>query len=328
MAIQTQITDWIAASANNLDLRIIELGWPDTWAPGFTAVAATIQVGDSKFSGQGTDLEPDLAVVKAVVEAIERALKDHAALPNTSGLAGHVDADQAARNALCELIERDAFFCHYLTGTPFCSLGDIQQLSAAALNWRHLLSVAKPMGVELNFASMTVPTGFHGIVCMAFGAGATRPFGVILGLGCSESIEVAAQKAALECIGNVAAQLDGKLGSPLSAQDFAGLPKPWVFEHLHLGLADSSASVIRRLLGSASFLGTPLPLGELSITAMPLPSVLQTAPLHFVQAMSPQAQNAFFGHLSPEALNIRRLEAFANRALGLSDIESYPHMMA
>jgi len=328
MAVQTQITDWIMAAADDLDLRIVNLGWTERWAPGIQAIAATITLGDCAFTGHGADEDLDTAVVKAVVEALERATKAESALPTTSGLAGHVNADQAARNALREFIERDAFFCHYLTGTPFRQLGDMTQLPTAAIDWQRLQGISRTEGVELQFASLTVPDGFHGVVCAAFGADAARPFGVILGLGCEQSTAQAAQKAALECLGNVAAQLDGRLGPALSADSFKSLSKPWVFDHLHLGLDEESASVMRRLFKPADDYGRALHIEGVNIETMPSLRTTKDAPLHFARVTVRHGQNAYFGKQSPEVLNLNRLGCFVGKTLAISDLEPHPHFLA
>lgn len=118
MAIHSQLTRWIADNASDLDLHVDLLHWPSEWMPGFAAIAASIRVQSSVYDGCAVDRSEDAALIKAVVESIERYVKHTHNLPNTSGLAGHITSEQAQENGLCELIERDAFFCHYISGTP------------------------------------------------------------------------------------------------------------------------------------------------------------------------------------------------------------------
>ena len=327
MAHQTKIKNWIAASADALDLGIVELGWPAVWAPGFTATQATVSIGGRKFTGTGIARDTDLAVVKATVEAIERWITTVNELPNSSGLAGHDSIAQASINARNELVERDAFFCHYLTNTPFLQMLPSDLAKNALIDWQRLSSQATDEGVELRLARMVVPTGIHGIVCFAFGARAKNPFGVIAGLGCAENFDDAVLKAILECLGNTTAQIDGVQHGPISRRNFGEIPNPGVMEHMRLGLSSESTEVIRNLLRPSETAAKPLNMSQIELVPLMPPENFQGCPLVFVHARAGAAQSAFFGHLQPNFLNIDRLGMFAGKQLKMNDIQSHPHIL-
>ena len=328
MALHAQITDWIVARAADHDLQVMDLQWPSVWAPGFAAMSASIKIGSTTYVGNGIDLSPDIALIKAVVEAIEHSVKDESGLPTSSGLAGHVTTDLAAEHALCELIERDAFFCHFLTKTPFLPVANPDDLAAAAgFDWSRVVKVAGVSGIKLHLCGLQVPKGFHGVVCLAMGQDG-RPFGVILGLGCQHSQEAAFRKAVLECIWNVAAAVEGNLATPLALEAFATIEVPAVLDHLRLGLTVESATVMRRLIvPSAGKLGIPMPLSGLKLTKFLLPTAVQSAPLNFVQASSPHAQSAYFGHVTASLVNLDRLSGFTGGRFSIADLEFHPHVM-
>jgi YcaO cyclodehydratase, ATP-ad Mg2+-binding len=327
MAIQTEIKRWIAASAADLDLRILELGWPKTWARRFTAIQATASIGGRDFIGQGFDVDQDIAVIKATVEAIERSVKDVHGLRNSSGLAGHGTSEQASINASNELVERDAFFCHYLTKIPFSAFDPTLLLANGALDWPHISRLAREARIELVIARMTVPEGLNGIVCAAFGHHAQRPFGTILGLGCSNNVVDAIQKATWECLANITAHIEGALEKPISVEEFLRLDKPGVLEHMRLGLSSESAIVMRSLLGTGDPHEVTVNSLSIEIKTLPPPKILESCPLILMLAESVDAQTAFFGHLHPNVLNIDRLQKFANKPLMIHDIQSHPHFL-
>ena len=328
MVIQTKIKRWIETSAVDLDLRILQLGWPKTWAPAFTAIQVTASIGGLDFIGQGIDVDQDIAVIKATVEAIERSVKDVHGLHSSSGLAGHGTCEQASINARNELVERDAFFCHYLTKIPFLAFDPTLPLANAALDLPHISRLAREARIEIIMVSMTVPVGLHGIVCLAFGGDAQRPFGTIIGLVCSENIIDAIQKATLECLGNVAAHIDEVLESPISLKEFQQLASPRVFEHMRLGLSAESAVVMRSLIGTGAPHASIFNSLNIEMKTLDPPNGIGSCPLVFVLAESVDAQAAFFGHLHFKFLNMDRLAKFANKPLTMSDLQSHPHILA
>lgn len=107
MALQEDLTAWITRSADQIDLQLVELTWINEWLPGYTAIAADLMIEGAHYQGHGSAEEVNVAVSKAVVEAIERSVKVAVGIGTTSGLAGHISRHDASNAALRELVERE-----------------------------------------------------------------------------------------------------------------------------------------------------------------------------------------------------------------------------
>lgn len=318
MALAPQLIHWIAANTSKLDMRATELTWPRAWMPGFSAIKLSLKVGDARHDGIGFDRCPDTAVGKAVVEAIERAVKRKHQLPTTSGLAGHSEFSEACQKARLELIERDAFFCHALTGTPFLDI-------TAELSNYPITQQMREQGVEIRLLSMTMPSEVHGIVAVAFGHSCERPFGSIVGLGCGPKREEAVEHALFECLFNVAAYREGKTPAPLSTNAFKRIENPGPSGHFAWALHPDHSGAMTRLIGQEK-LGVPLRNGFVSdIMALDLPAEVEDAPLVFARAISSETQLAYFGHLTEAHINMKRLTEFCGRSVIGVDELYHPH---
>lgn len=122
------------------------------------------------------------------------------------GFAVHLTADEAIESARQELIERDAFFCHFMTGRPF--LAELQvidgtkasQLLKSVLNAFYL----KGHPIHLFQLESADPSLFAVAALAIRDDSQSRPlYGCLVGLGASEAIEEAATKAAFEVIRNL-----------------------------------------------------------------------------------------------------------------------------
>lgn len=72
--------------------------------------------------GYGCDSNRRRAQLKSAVEALERKLIHENRWPHSSGVSLHPDPKLGEEKAIFEAIERDAFFSHFLTQTPFCEV--------------------------------------------------------------------------------------------------------------------------------------------------------------------------------------------------------------
>ena len=328
MADQEEISEWIAENAEELDLQVTRLIWTDLWLPGYASVTASVLVDGQRYIGYGIDRNADVAVVKSVVESIERSLKYYNELPNTSGIAGHTNVDQACLNAQGELVERDAFFCHYLSGFPMVISSTWKTLIGSDIDIAKIDCLLREVGIELVMADMAAPNGWRAFCCIGFGENASpKPFGVIVGLGCHRQAHVAVQKAFLECLTNVVAKISGSLPEPMTEHDFNLHPSPSVYEHLRVGLDPDTAPLMRKLVSNVG--GIPyasLDLDQIMLRPLAVPEIFRLSPLTFYRATSSSAQTAFFGRLSDSVININRLKSFTNQFFTMTEqLVCYPH---
>jgi hypothetical protein len=121
---------WRAQHAAQL---LNELGWELKQAPGFSVnnkiIYDFVVRGNGSIPGavgRGVDPDPELAIIKSVIEAIERCIYLEKAQPGSTGngWAVHLKESLAKLKALSELLERDAFFCHFITEQPFEEMAD------------------------------------------------------------------------------------------------------------------------------------------------------------------------------------------------------------
>jgi len=72
MARQSEVTEWILKNQNALDLQLTKLTWTERALPGYVDLAVNLKVGAHRTEGRGTDKSEEVALGKAVCEAIER----------------------------------------------------------------------------------------------------------------------------------------------------------------------------------------------------------------------------------------------------------------
>lgn len=294
---------WLVANRGARITRLERL--EKEWLCGRFAYEVEVTWNNRRFLGHAVDVDESLSLVKATAELLERIAVVHNCLPNSSGAAAHLSFQSAAAIAAIELVERDAFFCHWLTQTPaqevsFSDLSDV----------RMAIAICAANSVEIRFAKLrSVGGGLNTVVCAAFGSHVVRPFGAILGLGCDKSLENAIQKSFYEVVQNVAIWLDGKSESPLKEADFSGSITP--MSHFRLGLFQGSEAQCRFLF-SIDENKEPDITEEIDFqfTELELPEAFSPSPFLIVRAECSQLQSAFFGPTIDEVINFERLTRF------------------
>ena len=118
MVDKKKLSRWLLDNYKTLELRSTQFNWVSEWLPGFHDFGVSITIGGRIFHGRGMASHSQLAFEKAGAEAIERAFCYENGI-SSSGVAAHPQIKLAQIKAQDELIERDRFFCHYLTKTPF-----------------------------------------------------------------------------------------------------------------------------------------------------------------------------------------------------------------
>lgn len=84
----------------------------------------SLKINQQNYYALGVDEDQMLATAICILELSERIAFDHYHLQHpecrsSNGFAAHIDESMAAENAIRELVERDAFMTHYLSGVPF-----------------------------------------------------------------------------------------------------------------------------------------------------------------------------------------------------------------
>jgi len=323
--------DWINEFNARLGLEYSMFDWTRELQDELYDVQCSFTSAGKNLIGRGTDKDRESAIVKATAECLERYFLDRIAEANSSnGVAIHAERQAAEFNALCELLERDSFFCHFLTKTPF-GLIDLANIKDSSL-CGSIISLLESKGAEVRFARMQTDSRFNGVICAIFGAHSNNGFGMTIGTSVKrtleESISAALLESARSAVGYLSMKSDELKALRKSARGICSTPE----YHLLVGLDPNYAEKFKR----EYFDNTSLPAGnsELDLssvsisTFMPLLSEAAAGmnpPLYLSRASSSNLLNLYFGDFVSSARNLNRLGNFLGRDFSAENINRDVH---
>ena len=289
-----KLTKWLLNNDKALKLKVTKVRWVDEWLPGFFDFSIKIELNGIKFIGRGVDENQGVAFVKAGSEAIERAVCNSNSIP-TFGVAAHTELHKAKENAKLEVIERDRFFCHFLTKTPF---RNITGLKLEGIDLERIENKLLERDIRLRFLEMNSICGVSSTMCLA--SSDNKSFGII-GLGASSDIYKALEHALIECLTNTANQV-------YQTQDGNNFLKenPWALDKNGFYKEESNPQ----------FSFKELSLGY---------SELKDCPIHLYKCESEDVQHAFFGEVKKEKVNLERLNVFKGYKISFDKINKAPN---
>jgi len=321
MADSSKLTAWLIENAPLLNLQITELSWARAWGVPLFDLEASIEVDGRRFLGRGTAASEELAFVKAGAEAIERAFCGGHGI-HSVGVAAHTEESAAKRGAIKELLERDAFFSHFLTRTPFSPMGTTAPLRE---KFAGIFAAATAASISIRFFRAR-STNQAVVIALAEGAHAVPAFGGVVGLGCEATETAATEAALLECARNIAAILFGEGRAALSLGEFGMIPDPSSQDRQRLALDPAYWREVRRLFPESSReAAAPTPIPQESITErLSAPyRALETCPVVVYRAQ----------YLNPIRLNerspttLKRLQDFVGHPITEAQLEALPHFL-
>lgn len=159
MANETIAIAWLLSHSQEYQLKIETMPWIDKAFPGWTDVHCTLTIKGNELTSWGASDSPDRALLKAFAEATEREVLKQVGSPTSNGFAAHLLPSKARQNAMYELIERDLFFCHFLSKTPFTLFPEKQKK-----NWKWLSQI-KNLVKDLDLRLRYYMLGNSGVVC-------------------------------------------------------------------------------------------------------------------------------------------------------------------
>ncbi|MBT4762891.1 MAG: hypothetical protein HOO06_14450 [Bdellovibrionaceae bacterium] len=321
---QKKLNRWLLDHHKELGLKATQVTWVKEWLPGFYDFQVSLSINNKTHIGRGLAENMDLAFTKAGAEAIERAICVENSI-GSCGVAVHTYLEKAQLNAKNELIERDRFFCHYLTKTPFQKIN----IELAKINLEYILAKLNSYGVDLQFFKMTSLNKTKSVVCISKGISS----GLVLGLGASENIDIAAKKAFTECLTNTVAAIN-QLIEPLSLDDFYS--KQIVEPDDHRRLYSSTSKLIEQNSWIYKDKNNrdnikkqnPEFAEESSFKYEILNSnhkILKNSPLTAIRCKNPHFQKSFYGEFDKKYINLNRLQVFSNNPIELNDLNLLPH---
>lgn len=298
-----------------VQLRLMKFDWPQKLEFSVFDFEVSIWLAGKRFVGRGVHSNESIALEKAIGESFERSLGT--LVPGVSdfgGIAVHTDLRCAIEAAQLELIERDAFFSHFLTSTPFIYSND---LADSALGER-LMYVGQGLGITVKDYSLCAPEGYFVSAVLLFGTCSTRiPFGVRVGLGCShQSQKMALEKAIYEVLPMFSMVALGGDFKTMEADELLSQENPQPEHHRMWALnclsVDSMAGCTS--VSYDSLMADPLDLSLIATeqlsTPRDWPSIL---PLVAVGARHPIAVKNYFGGNQVVTSFKQRLEQFSGQ---------------
>jgi hypothetical protein len=328
---ETELIRWVIENRRNLNLEVTRFSWIDNTLPGYFDFAVHICIEGIKAVGRGVAVTEEVAFGKAVSEAIERwAMLTASHVKSSNGFAAHWDSNVAAMSAADEIIERDAFLCHFLTKTPFQLLNHENEREVRIEScFRQAMKNFGDKGMEFKIGKMRTANGKMGIVVSVKGQHAIKPFGLFVSCSLSDELENAIQKSLISCFTHVSMSLSGTEVRPMSKVEFLADPVQGVDEHLAFAAHLDQAGMLDDLWTTENEQefsdDTSI---EVCIEPYVFSGFLSTAPLHVYRASSSQLQDLYFGVPSPADLNLKRLAHFCGRDFKVPNLVNCIHPFA
>lgn len=227
MAHQSNLAEWLLSQKDRIDFQVTEYTWVEDFAPDYNDFGVTI---NGNIIGRAMDQNAEMALNKAIAEAIERATCVHNGLTKSTGVAAHPNRKIAIENARRELIERIAFDIHFSQGKPF------KKIEARTAEAQRAALAFETLGIQYSFFELVSPPEFTVICAVAFGEKYQRPFGGLYGFGCHEDRLQAERSALFESLRNAAYYTRDENIQSLSVAEFQRIASPKAFDRLRLAL--------------------------------------------------------------------------------------------
>lgn len=298
----------ILANAESLKLKVKKLSWGNDYLGGLYDFRVKTNLFGEDAWGVGIDIDEETAFLKAFSESVERAYCKKNKI-RSSGVSVHWTLEDAKRNSLNELIERDVFLCHYLTGEGAKRIENslVQEVNGVLSKRSCRVKVYQLSSVNDHSVFLTI--------------GENGAMGNIIGLGAAVDSETALQKSVTECLFRLVAES----GNTESEQvEVASNP----LDHYNFHL---SRSVLKdsKLILNSSFSKKVNSLNfnidiDWNIVGN-LCELLPSLDLYVVKGDAPSLQNMFYGEISENNVNFPRLREFFGKFVEFKDLETILH---
>jgi YcaO cyclodehydratase, ATP-ad Mg2+-binding len=303
-----QLKKWILTTVKTYpeNFKIFEISWPQDNGFHFHDYGVEIIVDGKKYQGNGTSRDPDTALCKAVSESYERFCVKYYELASSNGCAAHYDQPTALINAKLELIERDAFLCHFILGTGFLKLDQVVHKNLEAHS-------------DIKIENYLLESKKYKIVLTRL---ILRKYSQIFGMGISSDLSESLFKAEIEALRQWSYYKDIQFDELGEAIDFEKIKFTSFDGHGDLALTKSYFDKTASLFDHAhskkiSF--TDLDDSEFEFIHFDRPvlnedHVFKSIPLCFAQAKHPKAQSLFIGqtinYINPLRFDLQKISEF------------------
>lgn len=313
-----KIIDWSLKYSEELFLQVEYYTGLKVFLRDVFDIGILIKINNQTYYGRGSDENEEVAYCKALSEAVERSILTIYKLKNSNGLAIHPDLNTAIKNAQNELVERDAFFCHYFLNQGFYEVS----VCDASIN----LAVSQS-SFKVKFYELCRSDSEVGILCSLNGKNFTKPFGNIMGTAYGDNLDKVAKKALIEAL-RMFTFFNTNLSSiSITEQEFLKLQEVDFSHHGKLALDLSYSEKFECLLDNfktsinSNYSNEIFKNSILDTQLFPIPEI----PLFFVKSSSEFLQDIFTGPTTFEEINWMRLNQLSKGVVNMSNVNLTPH---
>ncbi|MFT6631934.1 MAG: hypothetical protein ACJAS4_001895 [Bacteriovoracaceae bacterium] len=298
----------ILSNAELLGLKVQKLSWGEEFLGGLFDFRVKTNLFGEETIGIGIDQNEEVAFLKAFSESVERAYCKKNNI-RSHGVSAHWCKESAKENSLCELIERDMFLCHFLTGKGAKRVenSDIQEVNAGLSS----------KGCRLKVFQLSTLNNYNVFVTI----GENGALGNIIGLGASIDSESALKKSMIECLFRLIAEA-GRSSSDLNKD----VENP--IEH-YLYHLESPRLVNSMLLKNSSFSSKVInKSADIDVEWEELGNLNEIIPglkLCVLRGRTKSLQGMYYGNTSEQKVNFSRLKEFFGELLTFDDLETMVH---
>lgn len=322
---------WIDQYNEKLGLKYSQFGWTQGLDVELHDVQCSFNFCGKLFLGRGTDESENVAIVKATAEVLERYFLDQLSVAETSnGVAVHTVQRFAELNATFELLERDAFLCHFLTKTPFSSV-ELSGIQESKL-FKSILKILEAHGAEVKFGQMNTDSRFKGIVCAIFGTHSASGFGMTLGTSVRATLHESVMSSLIESARSAInyLSLNKEEVTAICRRESRHFIRPE--DHLLLGLDPAYAGRFKMDFfdtGLSPSFDCQLNLDTISVSSfqpvLDEGSLSINPPLYLSWASSSELMSLYFGDFLVSGRKLKRLESFLGRDISAYELNKNVH---
>jgi len=320
---------WIYENADKLNLKVVSYTWPRYFGLNYFDISVSMIYENKKYVGRGTASDEQNALLKASVECIERIFCSFNKT-SSNGVAAHYDKNIAQQNALNELLERDSFFCSYLTMAKRHLI-----TTNIFLNFRKILELKYK--IKIQYFDISAYQTHKTILAVAVGNKFVRPFGLCIGLGTNANLDQAIYSASFEIIRNITALIFDKKTKNIFQTKCPLTPTkckvntPITPEGHMKYLNDlSNLHLFKTWLSSTSpKLSNPVirsSIPKIQYTQLSPPQLFDKCPLYIFKASATNLfQAAYWGKTTKRKINMKRIQEYAGCDIKFDDLNLNIH---
>jgi hypothetical protein len=333
---------WIQSRKDELKLRTVRKNSFREFFPQVKYVASVGQLKTRPFLGLGTSENLMEAYVKSVAEILEREFMFRKRLRNSSGCAIHTRPAEAKRRARLELLERDAFLCHFLTETPM-QLDEDPDVLVFSEKLSQIKKRFEKQNLVLKVFRMSAAANVFAYTVIALAKNENKKgslSGIALGHGCDTKKDKAITQAIVECVRQIQAVLEhreefGSLTSEQFLKKNLKLKHIDIHDHAKLLRNKDYVEKLKKILfnsdGKIIQLGRAhLKLSDIKVKTCPSGLLgLKDLPFYFYHAHHRSLQSLYFGVTRKNSVNRARMRRFLRLGKDLElKLTALPHPFA